>query len=137
MNSRSRVTIFRSTFESLAFVKGWFQLLCSEDIHNETGELVGTVLLYDGSIAFWGPEHLLHAVITIFVLVVLLSLCLLLILYPLCNIQRFLIGRGCSARHVQYISALMEVFYGHFKDGTGGSRDYRFLAGMHFIKITS
>ena len=40
-----------------------------------------------------------------------------------------------AARHVQYISALMKAFYGHFKDGTGGSRDYRFLAGMHFLKF--
>ena len=135
MDSRSLLTTF-CTFVSLAFVKVSiisFQLLCSEDIHNETGELVGTVLLYDGSIAFWGPEHLVHAVIAIFVLVVLLFLCLVLILYPLCNIQRFLSGRGCSARHVQYISALMEVFYGHFKDGTGGTRDYRFLGGMQFL----
>ena len=49
------------------------------------------------------------------------------ILYPLCNIQRHLSGWICSARYVQYFSACMEVFYGHFKDGTGGTRDYRFF----------
>ena len=82
----------------------------------------------------WGPEHLPHTVVAIFFLVVFLFLpCLVLILYPLCNIRRHLSGRICSARYVQYFSACMEVFYGYFKDGTGGTRDYRFFGGMQFI----
>ena len=135
-SSTSLLTTF-CTFVSLAFVKMSIvslQLLSNEDIHTESGEFVDNVLLYDGSISTWGPEHLPHAVVAIFFLVVFLFLpCLVLILYPLCNIQRHLSGRVCPARYVQYLSAFMEVFYGHFKDGTGGSRDYRFFGGMQFI----
>ena len=136
VSSTSLLTTF-CTFVSLAFVKMSIvslQLLSSEDIRTESGVFVENVLLYDGSLPTWGPEHLPHAVVAIFVLVVFLFLpCLVLILYPLCNIQRHLSGRICSARYVQYCSAFMEVFYGHFKDGTGGSRDYRFFGGMQFI----
>ena len=136
VSSTSLLTTF-CTFVSLAFVKMSIvslQLLSYEDIRTESGEFVENVLLYDGTMSTWGPEHLPHAVVAIFILVVFLFIpCLVLILYPLCNIQRYLSGRVCSARYVQYFSAFMEVFYGHFKDGTGGSRDYRFFGGMQFI----
>ena len=125
------------TFVSLAFVKISIislMLVASEDIRTESGEVVGTVLLYDGTVAAWGPDHRLHAIAAVAALVVFFFLpCLALILYPLCNMQKYLGRWGCSARYIQYISAFMEIFYGHFKDGTGGSRDYRCLGGMQFI----
>ena len=131
VSSMSLLTTF-CTFVSLAFVKISIislLLLSSEDIHTESGVFVKNVVLYDGTMSTWGPEHLPHAVVAIFFLVVFLILpCLVLILYPLCNIH----GR-LSGRYVQYSSAFMEMFYGHFKDGTEGSRDYRLLGGMQFI----
>ena len=136
MDSTSLLKTF-CTFVSLAFVKISIislMLIADEDIKTESGELVGRVLLYDGTVALWGPDHAPHAIVAIFVLAVFFFLpCLVLILYPLCNVQKHLGVCGCSSRYIQYLSAFMEVFYGHFKDGTGGSRDYRCLGGMQFI----
>ena len=133
MDSTSLLTTF-CTFVSLAFVKLSIislLLLSNERIYTASGELVGTVLLFDGTMAAWGPEHTPHAAMAVLVLVGFLFLpSLALTLYPLCNVQRRLDGQGRAARYAQYCTAVMEVFYGHFKDGTEGSRDYRFLGGV-------
>lgn len=135
-DSTTLLTTF-CTFVSLAFVKIFIislMLLSNVDLKTESGEVVGTVLLYDGTIELWGREHLPHGIGAIVVLVAFFFLpCLALILYPLCNGQKYLSQLGCSARYIQYISAFMEVFYGHFKDGTGESRDYRCFGGLQFI----
>ena len=135
-NPSSLLTTF-CTFVSLAFVKisiVSLRLLSSQDLTLANGEVVGKVLLYDGSLEFWGPEHKSHGIVAILVLLFFFLLpCLTVTLYPICNIPRYLSGRGSVTRYVQYMTAFMEVFYGHFKDGTGGSRDFRFLGGMQFI----
>ena len=33
----------------------------------------------------------------------------------------------------QALRTFIEIFNGHFKDGTNGTRDYRFFAGLYFI----
>ena len=81
----------------------------------------------------FGPDHFPYALLAIIVGVVFLVLPLTLVfLYPtglLHNIPQVL----CTSRHVQKLTTFMEVYMGHFKDGTEGNRDYRYFAGGQLL----
>ena len=85
----------------------------------------------DPMITYFGWEHLpyaLTAVVLTFVLIVIPLL--LLFLYPLRSFQTFLNNRQwqCTTLHI-----FADSFQGCYKDGTNGTRDYRWFAGLHLI----
>ncbi len=56
---------------------------------------------------------------------------LLLLLYPCRCCQKFL--TRCSCLHFQFLRFLMDSFLGSFKDGTSGTRDYRYFASIFLL----
>ena len=80
---------------------------------------------------YFGWDHLPYA-LTALVLTFLLILIplLLLFLYPLRSFQTFLNNRQwqCTTLHI-----FADSFQGCYKDGTNGTRDYRWFAGLHLL----
>ena len=89
------------------------------------------VVYYDGTIEYFGPEHLPYALLAIAVLLVFTFLpILLLCLYPCHCFQRFLNRYHLSS---QTLHTFMDIFQGSFKDGTNGTRDCRYFAAVYLI----
>ena len=59
---------------------------------------------------------------------------LLLCLYPT-KIFRKLLSHCLSLRWHQAVSAFIDTFQGHYKDGTNGTRDYRAVSSVHLFII--
>ena len=90
-----------------------------------------TFTYIDPTMTYFGPDHLPYALIAlVFTFVFILIPLLLLFLYPLRSFQTFLNNRQwqCTALHI-----FADSFQGCYKDGTNGTRDYRWFAGLHLI----
>ena len=97
------------------------------------GSAIRQVFLYDATMDYCGPEHLPYALLAIAIAMVFLVLSLAFVfLYPTGLIHNRL-QVLCSFRQAQTLTTFMDVYMGHFKDGTGGSRDYRYLAGGQLL----
>ena len=85
----------------------------------------------DPTLTYFGRDHLPYA-LTALVLTFLLILIplLLLFLYPLRSFQTFLNNRQwqCTTLHI-----FADSFQGCYKDGTNGTRDYRWFSGLHLL----
>ena len=123
-----------ATFLLLSYVKLLsvsFDILIPTPVLDKWGNQVSTVLYYDGSITYFGREHLLYTLTAIIVLVVFTFLpILLLFLYPCKCFQTFLNRTHCRS---QALHAFIEVFQGCFKDGTDGGRDCRYFAALYLL----
>ena len=89
------------------------------------------MVYYDVSIGHFSAPHLpfaLLAFIVPFVFVVLPALVLL--LYPPRIFQRSL---GCYRVRWLALHAFADTFNGYYKNGTEGTRDYRYFAGLYVI----
>ena len=123
-----------ATFLLLSYVKflsASFDILMptfSWDIESTVQPLV---VYYDGTIAYFGKEHLPYALLALAVLLV-FTFCpiLLLCLYPCRCFQRFLNRYHLSS---QTLHTFMDTFQGGFKDGTNGNRDCRYFAAVYLI----
>ena len=93
--------------------------------------LPDTYLFYDGTVEYFGREHLPFALVAIFIAFLFIVLpILLLCVYPCRCFQRCL--NYCNLR-VPALHIFMDTFQGHFKDGTNGTRDCRYFAAMYLI----
>ena len=123
-----------ATFLLLSYVKLLsvsFDILMPTPVLDKWGNKVSTVLYYDGSITYFGREHLPYALTAIIVLVVFTFLpILLLFLYPCKCFQTFLNQAHCRS---QALHAFIEAFQGCFKDGTDGGRDCRYFAALYLL----
>ena len=98
-------------------------------IHGKS--LTRLFLYYDGSLEYFGKEHLPYGVLALVVLIVFNILPLLLLcVYPCRCFQRCL--NRCRLRH-QLLHTFMDAFQGHFKDGTNGTRDCRWFSALYLI----
>ena len=82
-------------------------------------------------ITYFGWDHLPYALTAlVFTFVLIVIPLLLLFLYPLRSFQTFLNNRQwqCTTLHI-----FADSFQGYYKDGTNGTRDYRWFAGLHLI----
>ena len=79
---------------------------------------------------FLHGKHLPTAVLAIFFLPLLLIPPVFLILYPFKWFQRLL---ECSRLNRQGLRTFVDIFQGHFKDGTEGTRDWRSFSAVYFI----
>ena len=85
----------------------------------------------DPNIEYLGNRHLLYAIPALILSIVFILIPLLLLfLYPLRAFQAFLNSCQwqCSALHI-----FADTFQGCYKNGTDGTRDYRWFAGLHFL----
>ena len=113
-----------------------YSLLDANFLYNNRGERVGPVVLYyDASIEYFSREHLPFALLAICVLLVfVLFPLLLLLLYPMRSFQRCL--GYCIKIRWQFLHTFADAFQGCYKNGTNGTRDCRYFAGLYlFFRI--
>ena len=133
-NIQSSLVDTFATFLLLSYVKFLsvsFDILAPTLMYNKWDRHIGTVLYYDGSVEYFGTDHLPYAVLAITVLLVFTILpILLLCLYPCRWFQKFL--NSCHLRR-QALHTFMDSFQGCYKDGTNGTRDCRYFAAIYLI----
>ena len=124
-----------ATFLLLSYVKFLsvsFDLLVPTRVYNIHGEMLTMLyLFYDGSLEYFGKDHLPYGVLALVVLVVFgIFPLLLLCLYPCRCFQRCL---NCCRLRSQLLHIFMDAFQGHYKDGTNGTRDCRWFSALYLI----
>ena len=108
-----------------------FDLLTPTSVYNINGSVVGIYLYYDASIEYFGKKHLPYAILALFVvLIFILFPILLLLLYPMRCFQRCL---GCCRVRWHALHIFIDAFQGCYKDGTNGTRDCRYFAGVYLL----
>ena len=103
-----------------------FDFLAPIYIFDAHGNKRGLFLYYDGSVEYFGKEHLPYAILAVIVTLFLIIFPLLLfILYPMRCFQECLtyFNLRCHALRI-----FMDAFQGCYKDGTDGTRDCRYFA---------
>ena len=99
---------------------------------NTQGQTLGYVPLHDASIPYFSSDHKPYMILAIVVIVVFNLLPLLfLLLYPLKIVQRCL-GR-LPLRCVSFLNTFADAFQGCYKNGTGGTADCRYFAGLYLV----
>jgi hypothetical protein len=84
-----------------------------------------------GDVEYFGNEHLFYGLLAFFCLAIIAVLPgLLLFLYPCGFFQKFLNKIKCN---FVALRIFMDVFQGSYKNGTNGTRDYRFFSGVFFF----
>ena len=108
-----------------------FDLLIPTRVYSTNGSVVGLYLYYDASIEYFGKKHLPYALVALLVVLTFIIFpILLLLLYPMQCFQQCL-GR-CKVRwHALHI--FIDAFQGYYKDGTDGTRDCRYFAGLYLL----
>ena len=108
-----------------------FNLLYPNSIYDEHGSVVTISLSYQAGMKYFGKKHLPFAILaiaTLFLLV--LTPLLIFIVYPC--VQRC----GYKMRWSQFeigLNSFLKLFQGCFKDGTNGTRDYRWFSIFYFV----
>ena len=124
-----------ATFLLLAYIKFLsvsFSLLFPAVAYDSTGRpLTPTYLFIDGTVEYFGEEHLPYALLAIanlitFTIFPILILCL----YPCRLFQQCL--NHCNLSF-QALHTFMDAFQGSFKNGTDGTRDCRYFAALYLI----
>ena len=123
-----------ATFLLLSYMKFLsvsFDLLSPVRIFNIHGETQEKLYLYwDGSTEYFGREHLPYALLAVTVIIIFNTLPLLLLfLYPCKWFQNCL--HCCRPRQSVVLHTFMDSFQGCYKDGTNGSRDYRWYSALY------
>ena len=126
-----------ATFLLLSYVKFLsvsLNFLLPVYVYNVHGESLEPYLYYDGTIEYFGKQHLPYAILAIVVLIIFNILPLLLLcLYPCHCFQRIL--NICRLR-CQALHTFMDAFQGSYRNGTNGTRDCRHLSAAYlFVRI--
>ena len=123
-----------TTFLLLSYVKFYsvsFDLLTPSIMWNSRAEITGVVLYSDGTIDFFGRDHIPYAILAMTVLLVFtLFPIVLFCLYPCQWFQRFLNKFHCNTQTLWYF---MDCFQGCYKDGTEGTRECRWFSALYLM----
>ena len=135
LNPKASVLNAFASFWLLSYTKLLFvscSLLGFTTVHNDTGDQSGPRRVYhNATIPYLSSEHIPFFTLAIFVLVIFIApFTLLLILYPMRWFQRCI---GCTGWACHALHTFADVFHGCYKNGTNGTRDYRYFAGLYFI----
>ena len=135
IDSRTSVIDAFATFLLLSYVKllAITTPLFQPTYHynGEAQKLDTMGLHYSPTVQAFHGSHLLLAVIAISALLIFVTVPpLVLILYPTSPFQKCL--TRCRIKS-QALRTFTESFNGCFKDGTNGTRDYRYFAGVYFL----
>ena len=109
------------------------QLLSYTQLHLPTGGTISPPMrmFHDPSLEWFGEKHLPFALPAIFILCIFVFLpALFLLLYPMKIFQKCL---GCCGRRLLVLHAFADVFQGCYKNGTNGTRDCRYFAGLYIV----
>ena len=137
--SRSTVDSF-STFlvlSSTKFTLVSVYLLTPVVYTYSEGPVRGKYLYFQGSVEYLSRKHLPYFILAVFVTTTFVLLpTLLLLVYPL-RLVEWLTARlghcGHLLRPGHRMNLFLDSFQGCFKDGTNGTRDYRYFAGIYFL----
>ena len=134
-NIRSSLVDAFATFLLLSYVKILsvsVDILMPVVLYDQNGHTLSQLYLFNqGDVAFLGSHHLPYACLALFFLLIFtLMPMLLLFLYPCSCFQVCLNRTGCSC---QPLHTFMDVFQGHYKNGTNGTRDLRFFSGLYLL----
>ncbi len=130
----SLITTF-ATFLLLAYTRLSFiskSILNYTLLKNSRGETVDTVMAMDASISYLSRPHIPYVILAVFMVAIFNLLpFLLLLFYPTKWFQQLL---GCFP-HVNWhpLHAFMDIFQGCYKNGTNGTRDYRYFAAFYIL----
>ncbi len=130
----SLLTTF-ATFIQLSFLKFFFiseNFLLPNRIFNMSGDVVHYDFEMDPSVSYFSKVHIPYAILAIVIFITFNLLPILLFLfYPTKWFQKLL---GCFP-HVNWhpLHAFMDIFQGCYKNGTNGTRDYRYFAGLNLL----
>ena len=106
-------------------------LLTFSKLFNEKGQKLQKVLYYGGSAEYMSNKHIPLAAIAIIVSATFTAIPpLLLFLYPCSLFQNFLTRCNINSHALR---TFIEIFQGCFKDGTNGTRDFRYFSGLYFV----
>ena len=106
-------------------------LLAPARVYDITGKEVDVVLKYDPSIHFFQGKHIPYGIISIIVLLIFgLISPMILLLYPFKWFQQILNRCRLNSAALQ---AFADAFQGCYKNGTNGTPDRRFFAGLYFL----
>ena len=123
-----------ATFLLLSYVKLLsvsFDLLVPVQVFNATGHKIGLYLYYDASVEYFGKQHLPYAITALAVVLVFILLPLLLLMaFPMRCFQRLL---GKCGIQFQVLRTFMDSFQGCYKDGTNGTRDFRYFPAVYLL----
>ena len=135
-DSRTSVIDAYATFFLLSYSKFLsvsFDILTPTSLYTLNSNHTTLVLYYDGSIEYFGKEHLPYAVLAIVVLFVFVSApTMLLIFYPFIFFQKFLNCFPVGWSNI--LRTFVDSFLGCYKDGTEpGTRDCRWFAAVFLL----
>ena len=129
-NVRTTIADGFATFLLLSYVKiasVTFDILLSTPLRTPEGEVITRVWYYDGSLEYFGEEHLPFGILAIAVAIIFVILPpVVLFLYP-CKCLHTLCRKLRNHDHALY--TFMEAFQGYYKDGTNG--DCRYFAAVY------
>ena len=133
-HEKSLIQAFATLF-FLSFVK-FFGIVTDSMIltcvHDMNGRVIKTVYFTDHAVLPFSYGHLpivfLSAIVLIFIL---LPPTLLLLLYPTCCFRRF--SKCLKPRCLLTLMIFTDMYYGTYKNGLKGTKDYRPVAGFVFI----
>ena len=109
------------------------KLLNFTPLYIPTGGTIDTPMrvYLNPSLEWFGVEHLPFAILAIFILCIFVLLpALFLLLYPMRIFQKCL---GCCGRRLLVLHAFADVFQGCYKNGTNGTTDCRYFAGLYLV----
>ena len=98
---------------------------------NSKEYVIKHVLYYDATVEFFGHDHLPYAIVALFVgvFVVILPI-VFLIVYPMKWFQKCL---NVLKIQRQRLDMFVNCYQGYYKDGTNGTRDYRWFSVAYFL----
>lgn len=106
-------------------------LLLPIPLFNCSGGINRYVLFFDGAINYTSWTHLPYMFLAIFML---LNFGILPVVLLICfQFKPFQYCLRVLKMRRPGLIAFVEIFHGHYKDGTNGDSDYRFFAGIRFI----
>ena len=134
------VDAFATIFQ-LSYVKiliAGTDVIAFTNLHNVSGDFVCSAYPYlSASECFYQKNSwsLTGTILTLFAILNLMVLpVFLMLLYPMRCFRKCL-GKLCCCRGRKHLmlQTFMECFHGYYKDGTNGTRDCRYVAGLYFL----
>ena len=124
-----------ATFLLLSYVKFFsvsFDLLIPVNLQNTHGQTLNqTYVYYNGTMPYFGEQHLPYAILAIAVIILFTILpILLLCLYPCQCFQKLL---NCCRLRCTVLHTFMDAFQGCYKNRTDGSYDRRWFSAVYLI----
>ena len=123
-------TFILLSYIRLTYVVGRF-LFPVHLLDGQGQKLSTSVFAFDATVQFFHAQHLPFAVLSIFVLLTFIAIPpIVLTFYQAAFFQKCL--TRCKMNS-QGLRTFVEAFQGCYKDGTNGTRDCRYFAGLYFI----